>query len=243
MITSAIIIVLLLALGLVSCREALLSGSWKGEGRRKWAFLFAGVLGGVYLSVGLVYASESLRWYGAPLPVFAMERMPGAEWGEFSNPFGLLVAGPNFVFWMGVVLAPISVPSWWRRTGRALWGRLLVVRWWKALVVIGSSSFLVVFGVAIYGAVVPRHVVIVRNATTDRMSTVGVRCGLTTHYVGAIPPGEERTFECEELAPGPYGISRDRQELGTCQHPDAQHGRQQVSISGSSGRVVSCDPP
>jgi hypothetical protein len=241
-VVDAFIIIAAAGLGAASCVGALFSTAWQAAGRKKWALLIAGILGGAYLSVGLVYSSDRLRWYGLPLPVLALERVPGGDWVDYESSLGLLTAGPNFVFWLGLALAPISVPHWWKQSGRSLVGRLVAVPFWKTVLAVALASAVICIAIAFGRAFTPKHVIVVRNESAERLTGIGVRCGRTTHYAGVVLPGEERVFQCDERAPGPYGIRRNLEEIGTCDHADNLRDRYLVTLSGSSGQVVSCEP-
>jgi hypothetical protein len=87
--------------------------------RRTLGLLLAlGILGGGYLSVGLVYASAKTRWFGAPMPVVIFQ--PGGDkWMDFPSPLTPVAPFYNLIVWLALAFAPVTLPRWWRQSGRA----------------------------------------------------------------------------------------------------------------------------
>jgi hypothetical protein len=92
--------------------------------RRKWVLtglLVAGVLLGLYGSVGTVPVSSENRFIGFPIPSVVLVRWRSAErWVSYPvMPGGVFLFAPmNFVFWVGLLVAPVNVVEgwrWWRR--------------------------------------------------------------------------------------------------------------------------------
>lgn len=230
-----LLVALVVALGVGSCVGALLSAGSAPGSRGSRILLGIGIVVGLYLSCGLVYSSETLRWYGAPLPVAAFERVPEGDWGGFPGPLGLLAAAPNLLFWMGLALAPRSLPYWYKR--------LVVVGWSKA---IGAAALIGVVGAlavhaapVVEDAIVPSHMVVLRNQTSQTLSGVGVQCDRSIQYRSRMLPSEEHAFRCDGEVSTPQ-VWRRRALLGQCDDAAGKHNRLVITLSGSDGEIVRC---
>lgn len=227
---------LMVALGVGSCVGALLSATSVRSSRGARTRLIVAILVALYLSFGLVYSSDTLRLYGAPIPVGGLERLPGGNWVDFVGPLGILAAGPNLLFWIGLALAPQSVPYWYKR--------LAAVGWSKAILVAALIGIIGV--VALYAAraveqvLAPTHVVVLRNRTSQTLRSIGVQCDRTIQYASKLPPGEEWAFVCDGEVSVPR-IWKRQTLLGRCDDAAGKHNGFVITVSGSDGDVVECE--
>lgn len=211
--------------------------------RRLWRLLALGILGGGYLAVGLIYASAKTRWYGAPMPVVVFQPMDG-KWVDFVSPFSVIAPIYNFVLWLGLAFAPVTLPGWWRKSSRG---------WRAAWVAAPAREKAVVLGVPVVFLVVPpligyllttRHVVVVKNQSGISIPGLQLSDGQTSRYRGSIAPGEERVLDFEQSMQDPYIFSRKEGksyvELGRCEHTNGRLNRYVVTISGDQGDHVEC---
>jgi len=77
------------------------------------------VLGGVlglYATIGPVALTTETGVLGFPFPIAMLARMPGGMWIDHPVYGGVLIFPPiNFVFWMGLFVAPINIAEVLRR--------------------------------------------------------------------------------------------------------------------------------
>lgn len=231
-----LVLTIVVVLGVGSCVGALRSSTDAKTSRGAQLYAAVACVVSLYLSFGLVYSSDTLRWYGAPIPVGAFERVPGGDWVDFVGPLGILVAGPNILFWAGVACAPRSVPYWYRRFASVPWPKAAAVA--AAICVVGVAILYV--APAIVEALVPSHVVVLRNRTNQTLRGVGVQCDRSIQYVSKVPPGEERSFTCDGEVSVPE-IWQGKTRVGRCHEAANKHNRLVIAVSGSDEYVVQCE--
>lgn len=241
----AAIVVLLAAAGSVHDAVRLLrsqEGSPR-ERRRLWGLLAIGIIGGGYLSVGSVYASATTRWYGAPMPVVIFQIM-GGKWADFVGPFSLIAPFYNLVFWLGLAFAPVTLPNWWRRSGRAWLSTVTAASAWGKAAWAGGTVLVLGLPPLLGYLTTSRHIITVTNQSAFSLPDVSLSVGTTNRYRGTLAPGEERIFDFEQSVTAPYILSRrdgnTRVTMGKCDHTNGRVNRYLVTISGESGNHLEC---
>jgi hypothetical protein len=213
------------------------------ERRALWSLLALGLLGGGYLSVGLVYASAKVRWYGAPIPMVIFERW-GDKWADFVSPFSVIGPIYNLGLWLGLAVAPVTLPAWWRRRGRAWFAELAAASVPRKAASAAAVVLVLVLPPLLGYLTTERHLVTVRNQSAVSLPEIALSVGGTNRYRGAMAPGQERVFDFEQSVAEPYVFSRrdgrDHLELGRCEHTTHRLNRYLVTISGESGDHLEC---
>jgi hypothetical protein len=84
------------------------------------ALLVIGVLLGLYGGVGPVRVGSETVFAGVPLPWAVLLRATNGMWIDYPSVYGGVLVFPpiNFVFWVGLLVAPVNVVEGWRRRKR-----------------------------------------------------------------------------------------------------------------------------
>jgi hypothetical protein len=144
----------------------------------------------------LVYASATTKLFGAPMPMVVFE-LRGGHWLDFVGPTMWIAPFYNFAVWLGVHVAPVTLPRWWRRSGRATFARMIAAPFSKKLTSVFALGLAVAMPPLVGHLVTVRHVLVVRNRSGITIRQLSIRAGRTFRPRGPVPPGEERVFDFE----------------------------------------------